>query len=88
MYRLYHCLCLNKIEAELTARLRGDQVKKTWEKRLPFKVDEKCLIFQGAHDIIIKGKDRGTSQRLHMWVIRGGERRDATTISEATITKN
>ena len=25
--RLYHCLCLNKIEAELTAHFRGDQVK-------------------------------------------------------------
>ena len=54
--RLNISLQLNNIDSELTANLRGPSVKKSWENKLPVVIDAKCLVFQGAPDIIIHKK--------------------------------
>lgn len=54
--RLQFCLQLNNISSELTAYLRGPNVKKSWEKKLPKDVYAKSLLFHGAPDIIIHKK--------------------------------
>ena len=51
--RLHISLQSNGIVSEFTARLREDEVKKTWIKRLPQEV-RYALLFQGAPDLIIK----------------------------------
>ena len=54
--RLFHCLKLKNIDAELTAHYRGYKVEKSWETRIPKAVDYKCLLFQGSPDLIIRGE--------------------------------
>ena len=54
--RLNTSLQLNNIDSELTANLRGPSVKRSWENKLPVVIDAKCLVFQGAPDIIIHKK--------------------------------
>ena len=44
----------NEIGSEFTARLRGDDAKKSWLERLPQDVSSNSLLFQGAPDLIIK----------------------------------
>ena len=54
--RLNTSLQLNNIDSELTANLRGPSVKRSWENKLSVVIDAKCLVFQGAPDIIIHKK--------------------------------
>ena len=51
--RLYHCLQYNKIDTQLTARLRGSAVSQSWAARIPPGVSFDSLIFHGAPDLII-----------------------------------
>ena len=40
--RLHTCLRFNKIASEFTARLRGDEVKKSWLETLPQEISSRC----------------------------------------------
>ena len=61
--RLHKCLLFNGYDSELTAHLRGKQTEDSWKPRIPKGASSKCLLFQGAPDIIIKVKKEGA---LHM----------------------
>ena len=53
-HRLHLCLQFNNIDSEFTARLQGYDVKRSWLTRLPKEVNDSCLLFQGAPDLIVK----------------------------------
>ena len=57
--RLFHCLVFNKIEAELTAPYTAHQIQKSWKTRIPKGIDNRCLLFQGTPDMIIKCRNEG-----------------------------
>ena len=50
--------------SEFTAHLRGDEVKKTWIKRLPQEIRCNSLLFQGAPDLIIKSCEPDKSEGM------------------------
>lgn len=55
-YRLHNCFMARNINSEYTADLRSHHVQKSWKSRLPEHINNNCLVFQGAPDIIIKTK--------------------------------
>ena len=66
--RLYHCLGFNNIDAEFTTPYRGYKITKSWETRIPTDVDNKCLLFQGSPDMIIKFGQRRNEGILNFGV--------------------
>ena len=53
-HRLHLCLQFNNIDSGVHARLQGYDVKRSWLTRLPKEVNDSCLLFQGAPDLIVK----------------------------------
>lgn len=65
-HRLHLCLQFNNIDSEFTARLQNYDVKSSWLTRLPQGIVDRCLLFQGAPDLIVKtNKSEGVINTPH-----------------------